>query len=362
MDHTTNSSSHDRSLRSRRWTRRLSGVLAGSAALVLAPSGWALASSTVSSRASSTPLYLLSSEGYDSAMCTAFQKATGITCKLSDNSTGPTLALIQATKGNPQWGVAWTDGAAPYAALDNEGLLLRHFEPTTGHLTTLGKKLVPADGSYIPTGLTVSGAFMYNTKVVKNPPKTWAALLSPEWRGQIEMNNPAVDGPTYPMLAGLFQSLGGVAQGEKFMEKLKANGLKVSSNNAFPDLQAGKVKIVLGQNTDGIGAFDQGQSIADVYPNPSPELPSTLAIDGKASKAEIAVAKKFADFVYSPAGQAVMRTGDPSGDSNFFPIIAGTAPRPHVPAVTSVPFEFYNPYTWGALEPSINTWFSSHIA
>ncbi len=359
--HTDHSSTP--TVRRNRRTGMISALIGGVVLSGVVPVGAALASSTpVASRAASTPLYLLSSEGYDSAMCTAFQKATGITCKLSDNSTGPTLALIQATKGNPQWGVAWTDGSAPYAALDTEGLLLKHFEPTTGTLTPLGKTLVPADKSYIPTGLTVSGAFMYNTTVVKNPPRTWAALLSPQWRGQVEMNNPAVDGPTYPMLAGLFQSLGGVAQGEKFMMKLKANGLKVSSNNAFPDLQAGKVKIVLGQNTDGIGAFDQGQHIGVVYPSPSPELPSTLATDGKASSAEIAVAKKFADFVYSPAGQAVMRTGDPTGDSNFFPIIKGTAPRPHVPSPTTVPFESYNPYTWGALEPSINTWFSSHIA
>ncbi len=140
--------------------------------------------------ASTTPLYLLSSEGYDSAMCTAFQKATGIVCKLSDNSTGPTLATIQATKNNPHWGVAWTDGNAPYAALDQEGLLLKGFEPTTGALTPLGQRLVPADKSYIPTGLTVSGAFIYNDKVTPHPPTSWQALLLPKWKGKVGMNNP----------------------------------------------------------------------------------------------------------------------------------------------------------------------------
>ncbi|NNN07709.1 MAG: extracellular solute-binding protein [Acidimicrobiaceae bacterium] len=311
---------------------------------------------------SSTPLYLLSSEGYDSAMCTAFQKATGIVCKLSDNSTGPTLATIQATKNNPHWGVAWTDGNAPYAALDQEGLLLKGFEPTTGTLTALGQKLVPADKSYIPTGLTVSGAFIYNSKVTPKPPTTWQDLLLPQWKGKVGMNNPSVDGPSYPILATLFNSLGGVKQGEAFMTKLKANGFVVSQNSIKDELLAGTVQVAISQNTSGIGASYTNPNIKVYYPNPSAGLPSTIAIDGKAGAAEIAVAKKFADFVYSPAGQAVMLSGDPQGDSQFFPIMKGEKSRPRVPATSTIPFSFPNPYVWGSLEPSINTWFNSHVA
>jgi iron(III) transport system substrate-binding protein len=318
--------------------------------------------STAHTSASSTPLYLLSSEGYDSAMCTAFQKATGIVCKLSDNSTGPTLATIQATKNNPHWGVAWTDGNAPYAALDQEGLLLKGFEPTTGTLTALGRKLVPADKSYIPTGLTVSGAFIYNAKVTPKPPTTWADLLLPQWRGKVGMNNPSVDGPSYPILATLFNSLGGVKQGEAFMTKLKANGFVVSQNSIKDELLAGTVQVAISQNTSGIGASYTNPNIKVYYPNPSAGLPSTIAIDGKASPAEIADAKKFADFVYSPAGQQVMLSGDPQGDSQFFPIMVGEKSRPRVPAVSSIPFSFPNPYVWGKLEPTINTWFSAHVA
>ncbi|MDH2902753.1 MAG: extracellular solute-binding protein [Actinomycetota bacterium] len=338
-------------------------VLPLTAALFAVGAGVSGASSNTAARtSSSTPLYLLSSEGYDSAMCTAFQKATGIVCKLSDNSTGPTLATIQATKNNPHWGVAWTDGNAPYAALDQEGLLLRGFEPTTGKLTAIGQKLVPADKSYIPTGLTVSGAFIYNSKVTPKPPTTWQDLLLPQWKGKVGMNNPSVDGPSYPILATLFNSLGGVKQGEAFMTKLKANGFVVSQNSIKDELLAGTVQVAISQNTSGIGASYTNPNIKVYYPNPSAGLPSTIAIDGKAPAAEIADAKKFADFVYSPAGQAVMLSGDPQGDSQFFPIMVGEKSRPRVPAVTSIPFSFPNPYVWGKLEPTINTWFNSHVA
>ncbi len=319
----------------------------------------ASASNTASS---STPFYLLSSEGYDSAECSAFQKATGIVCKLSDNSTGPTLAEIQATKNNPHWGIAWTDGNAPYAALDQQGMLLKNWEPSTGSLTSQGQQLVPADKSYIPTGLTVAGAFIYNSSVVKTPPQTWQDLLSPQWKGKVGMNNPSIDGPSYPILANLFSYLGGVTQGEAFMTQLKANGFQVSSNSIADDMMAGKVEIAISQNTSGLGRAFKNPDIKVFYPNPSAALPSTMAIDGKASAAEIKDSKAFANFVYSPAGQKVMLAGDPQGDSQFFPIIVGTKALSNVPPISSIPFSYVDPYKWGALEPSINTWFSTNIA
>lgn len=320
---------------------------------------------TASSTATATkavPLYLLSSEGYDSAECKAFQKATGTICKLSDNSTGPALAEIQATKNNPHWGVAWTDGNAPYAALDQQGMLLKNWEPSTGALTPQGQKVLPADKSYIPTGLTVAGAFIYNSSIVKSPPQTWQDLLLPQWKGKVGMNNPSVDGPSYPILANLFSYLGGVSQGEAFMTKLKANGFYVSSNSIADDLLAGKVQVAIGQNTSGLGRAFKNPAIKVFYPTPSAALPSTIAIDGKASPQEIKDAKAFANFVYSPAGQKVMLTGDPTGDSQFFPIITGTTARPNVPVPSTIPFNFVDPYKWGNLQPSINTWFTAHIA
>ncbi len=146
------------------------------------------------------------------------------------------------------------------------------------------------------------------------------------------------------------------------MTKLKANGFVVSQNSIKDELLAGTIQVAISQNTSGIGASYTNPNIKVFYPTPSAALPSTIAIDAKASAAEIADAKKFADFVYSPAGQQVMLSGDPQGDSQFFPIMIGEKPRPRVPAVASIPFSFPNPYTWGPLEPAINTWFNSHVA
>ena len=54
-------------------------------------------------------------------MTAAFQKATGIPVKLDDNSTGPLLTQIEASKNNPNWGLLWVDGATAFAGLDTAG-------------------------------------------------------------------------------------------------------------------------------------------------------------------------------------------------------------------------------------------------
>ena len=81
------------------------------------------------SSSSKVPLVVYSAQGYDHAMTAAFQKATGIPVKLDDNSTGPLLTQIEASKNNPNWGLLWVDGATAFAGLGQQGLLQKGFEP-----------------------------------------------------------------------------------------------------------------------------------------------------------------------------------------------------------------------------------------
>jgi hypothetical protein len=45
---------------------------------------------------------------------------------------------------------------------------------------SLGSESVPADKSYVPTGVTLMGIVAYNKAKVPNPPSTWQALESQE--------------------------------------------------------------------------------------------------------------------------------------------------------------------------------------
>jgi iron(III) transport system substrate-binding protein len=362
----------------RRISMRLIAVLAGTCALALtacsssSSSSSSSASSTATSPASGSPasastaskvtLVVYSAQGYDSAMTKAFTKATGIPIKLDDNSTGPLLTQIEASKNNPNWGLLWVDGATAFAGLDTQGLLLKGFEPNV-QWNALGTQSVPSDKSYTPTGVTLMAALAYNKQKVKSPPTTWSALLSSQWKGQVGMNDPSQSGPTFPFIAGMMNYLGGVNAGESFFTKLKANGLVINPTNG-PTLQAltsGRINLALVQSSAAIGAELGDKNLGIAYLNPVTLLPSAIGIDAKAPAAEQAEAKQFIEFVLSPAGQAVMQSGDPTGDSLYYPVLQGVNPLSALPSLASTSTQSINPYTWGPQEGTINTWFDDNI-
>jgi iron(III) transport system substrate-binding protein len=334
------------------------GATAASSGATAASSG-----ATAASSGEKVPLDLYAAEGYDQAECNAFQAKTGITCNLTDHSTGTLLTTIAATVNNPHWGVFWSDGDESYAALDQQGLLVKGFEPTSGTLNTLGQSLVPADKAWIPTGVTIACGIVYNSKTTSTAPTNWTQLLQPQYKGEVGMNNPALSGPTYPFVAGIMQQLGGVSQGEAFFKSLKANGLHVFSTNkvTLTALLQGQIRYAIVQNSAGIGFMHKYPNLRVAYPAKSSVLPSVIGIDAKVSPTEIAEAEQFANFVYSPAGQAVMLSGDPFGDSLFVPIVNGTVGHSEVPALSSLPTQVVNPLVWGPRESSINQWFTANI-
>ena len=319
-------------------------------------------SSATAAAASKVTLVVYSAQGYDSAMTKAFTKATGIPVKLDDNSTGPLLTQIEASKNNPNWGLLWVDGATAFAGLDTQGLLLKGFEPNVSW-NSLGTQSLPSDKSYTPTGVTLMAALAYNKKKVTTPPSTWQQLLSPQWKGLVGMNDPSQSGPTFPFIAGMMNYLGGVSSGETFFTKLKANGLVIHPTNG-PTLQAltsGQINLALVQSSAAIGAELGDKNIGIAYLDPVTLLPSAIGIDAKAPAAEQAEAKQFIEFVLSAAGQKVMQSGDPTGDSLYYPVLQGVSPLAALPSLVSTKTQTINPYTWGPQEGTINTWFDGNI-
>ena len=320
------------------------------------------ASAPASSPAATVPLVLYSAQGYDSAMSKAFTKATGIPVSLDDNSTGPLLTQIEASKNNPKWGLLWADGDTAFAGLDVQNLLLKGWEPSVTW-NSLGASVLPKDKSYAPTGVTVMGIVAYNKSKVPNPPTTWQALESSAWKGQVGMNDPSQSGPTFPLIAGVMNYLGGVSAGEKYFTTLKSNGLVINPTNG-PTLQAltsGRINLALVQSSAAIGAELGDKNLGIAYLNPVTLLPSAIGIDAKAPAAEQAEAKQFIEFVLSPAGQAVMQSGDPTGDSLYYPVLQGVNPLSALPSLASTSTQSINPYTWGPQEGTINTWFDDNI-
>ena len=315
------------------------------------------------------PLVVYSAQGYDSAMTKAFSKATGIPVKLDDDSTGPLLTKIAAEKNNPQWGLLWVDGDTAFAALDKQGQLAP-YQPNVS-FTTAGQAVVPSDHAYVPTGLTVMAALIYNAARVSHVPSSYQDLLTAPYQGKVGMNDPAQSGPTYPFVAGLMNQLGGqsggVAAGESYLSKLKANGLHVFPTNGdtLHALETGQIDYGLIQSSAAIGETLKVKKSAQfdpkiVYLPKSTLLPSAIGIDKAAPAAEQAEARKFVDFVLSQDGQHVMTTADATGDSLYWPVVNGVAAASALPAFPTA-YQRIDPYFWGPLENQVNTWFDSHI-
>ena len=335
-----------------------------SAVSVASLAGAATAGASSSPHSAIVPLVLYSAQGYDSAMSTAFTKATGIPVHLDDNSTGPLLTQIEAEKNNPKWNLLWVDGTTAFAGLDTQGLLLRDVAPSASvKFNSLGTASLPADKSYVPTGVTMMAALLYNNAKVPTPPATWSALTSQTWKGQIGMNDPTQSGPTYPFIAGMMNSLGSMKAGETFYSDLKSNGLVINPTNGptIGALTSGRINIALVQSSAATGAVLSGTNLAIKYLNPVTTLPSAIGVDAKASKQVQKEAKLFINFVLSPAGQHVMQSGDPTGDSLYYPVVKGTSPLPALPSLAGVKTQTIDPYQWGPLETKINTWFEANI-
>ena len=356
-------------VRSRLPLRAASAAVAVLASIGLAGCGSSAKSAATSASGGVVPLTLYSSQGYDSAVAKAFTKATGIPVNLDDDSTGPLLAKVAAERNNPQWSLLWVDGDTAFAALDQQGQLLDYAPPVT--LNAVGQTLIPADHSYIPVSTTVMAAVIYNSAKTSTVPTSYQDLLSPAFKGLVGMNDPSQSGPTFPFIAGLMNQLGGqsggVAAGESYLTSLKNNGLHVYPTNGdtLHALETGQITYGMIQSSAAEGELATATKSAGyqpkvVYLAKSTLLPGVIGIDKGAPAAVQAEAEKFVQYVLSPAGQQVMQTGDPTGDSLYWPVRPGITAVPDLPAFPT-PYQKIDPYFWGPLENQVNTWFDTNI-
>lgn len=309
-------------------------------------------------------LTVYSAQGYDSDATKAFQAQTGIQTKLVDDSTGPLLAKIAAEGTNPQWDVFWVDGNVTLQDLDNHGFLLKWKSNNIANYTDQGKGLVPSDYAYYPGGITAAGAVVYNkSKAPSSLPADWADLLKPEFKNMTALNDPAFSGPSFPMIAGVSQVLGGEQQGKDYFTNLKANGAAIFQTNdpTLTSVKTGSKEFAIVQDSAYYGALAGGaNNLGIIYPSSGvAALPSELGV--AANGAHQACAQVFVDWVLSQAGQTAITHHDPTdGDTYFVNLISGVTPV--VTRQTSgINWTSLDVAKWAGVEDEYKTWFHSNV-
>lgn len=131
------------------------------------------------------------------------------------------LAKLRAQKGNPQIDVVIFDppGAIPAA---KEGLLETLDPERIPNMKLLHPWAVQKDRYYV-TWLTANQVLAYNTKFVKEPPRSWGDLWKPEYKGKVVLPDISTShGVYFVSIVSKMQTGNDLYNTDAAFEKLKA--------------------------------------------------------------------------------------------------------------------------------------------
>jgi iron(III) transport system substrate-binding protein len=182
----------------------------------------------------------------------SFQKTNpNIDLRFVRDSTGVITAKVLAEKANPQADVILGVSASSVQIFKQEGLLTP-YKPKG--FEALNKRYSDPANPPSWVGMDVYAAVVcYNTVEGKKknipPPRTWADLTKPVYKGQITMPNPASSGTGFFDVSAWLQTMG-EQRGWKYMDALHENIAQYTHSGSKPCRQAGAGEFVVGISFD----------------------------------------------------------------------------------------------------------------
>ncbi len=212
---------------------------------------------------------------------------------------GKLMAKIAAEResGSLLADILWTSEVPDFYQLKDQGVLETYVPKEIGALVN---PLPDYDGAFTAVRLGTLG-IAYNTRLIKEAPKTWADVQKPAYKGAYGIANPALSGTAYMSVSALVKQFGW-----SYIEALRANGAKMGkgSGQVVDDTASGDLLGSLAVDYITLDKVDKGATLALVYPPETLVIPSPIAIM-KGSK-NLEAAKKFVDFVLSKEGQTII--------------------------------------------------------
>ena len=295
--------------------------------------------------------------GPGGAMIPAFEAETGLRVTYINMAGGPLQARIYAEGTRPRWTLAWFVGDASMAALDAAGLLQRQAMPVDIDWTPPARALLPADGAYAPTGLTIAGVFLTHGAA---PPAEWSGLAGVT-RG-VGMVSPVMSGTAYPIMSSIFTAAGGSETGRALLQRLGADRLSVAATNPLliAQLRRGEVGVAILPSQAAYSLAQRDPSFQVAVPRPAGLVPAVIGLSAGASPALQAKARRFVQFLLTPRGQALILRSTAEGVA--WPPIEGVPPPPGLPALADLALVHPDPVLWGARQGQEIGWFRREIA
>ncbi len=232
-----------------------------------------------------------------------FEEKTGVQVEMFQGTTGKIMARMEAEKENPVVDVVVLASLPSAIGMMESGLTLPYKEAVNAD------KLIPEfsdkEGNYFSYSLSALG-IAYNSKNVTNPPQQWSDLLQAEWKGKINIPDPAQSGSALDFISGFINKQGD--EGWNFFEQVKANEAIIAGANqeALDPVMSGAKDIVLASvDYMTFAAKAKGEPIDLVYPTDGTVISPRPAMIMNTSKNQDN-AKAYIDYLLSDEAQKMI--------------------------------------------------------
>ncbi len=159
-------------------------------------------------------------------MSTVYSRTTGTKVNMTAKGSGEALAQLNAERANPKTDIWFGGTGDPHLQAAEQGLTLEYKSALLKDLYPWAQKQA-ADSKFRTVGVYLGPlGFGFNKELLvkkkAQAPRSWADLLKPEFKGEVQMANPASSGTAYTMIATLVQLMG-EEKAFDYMKKLHGN-------------------------------------------------------------------------------------------------------------------------------------------
>ena len=240
-------------------------------------------------------------------MQTVYSRTTGVKVNMSLKGSGEALAQLIAERANPKTDVWFGGTGDPHLQAAEQDLTLEYKSASLPQLHAWAQQQA-AQSKFRTVGI-YSGplGFGYNPELLAKKkvgvPKTWADLLKPEYKGEIQVANPASSGTAYTMVATLVQLMG-EDKAFDYMKKLHRNISQYTRSGTAPikAVARGETSVSISFVHDGPGEKMQGFPVETITPSDGTgaEIGSMSLIKGARN---LEAAKKFYEWALTASAQ-----------------------------------------------------------